>query len=231
MEKRTRHFEEQLDALSGKILQLGGLVEEAIGRSVIALVERDSSLARRVIGDDNAVDRLELEIDRLCVEMLALHQPMARDLRFITTAMKITPDLERIADLAVNISERAIELNEEPQLKPFIDIPLMARRAQEMVHGALDAFVQHDPAAARMVIALDDELDRRMEQVFRELLSFMIEDPHLITRALRLTFVAKNFERIGDQATNVCEQVVYMCEGQVIKHLGIEADGKTEPPS
>jgi phosphate transport system protein len=231
MEKRTRHFEEQLDALSGKILQLGGLVEEAIGRSVIALVERDSSLARRVIGEDNAVDRLELEIDRLCVEMLALHQPMARDLRFITTAMKITPDLERIADLAVNISERAIELNEEPQLKPFIDIPLMARRAQEMVHGALDAFVQHDPAAARMVIALDDELDRRMEQVFRELLSFMIEDPHLITRALRLTFVAKNFERIGDQATNVCEQVVYMCEGQVIKHLGIEADGKTEPPS
>jgi phosphate transport system protein len=231
MEKRTRHFEEQLDALSGMIVQLGGLVEEAIGRSVIALVERDSSLARRVIGDDNAVDRLELEIDRLCVEMLALHQPMARDLRFITTAMKITPDLERIADLAVNISERAIELNEEPQLKPFIDIPLMARRAQEMVHGALDAFVQHDPAAARMVIALDDELDRRMEQVFRELLSFMIEDPHLITRALRLTFVAKNFERIGDQATNVCEQVVYMCEGQVIKHLGIEADGKTEPPS
>jgi phosphate transport system protein len=132
--------------------------------------------------------------------------------------MKITTDLERIADLAVNISERTLELNEEPQLKPLIDIPLMARSAQEMVRGALDAFVQRDADSARAVIRRDDDLDDRMEQVFRELLSFMMEDPHTITRALRLIFVAKAFERVGDQATNICEQVVYMTEGQVIKH-------------
>jgi phosphate transport system protein len=185
---------------------------------VAALVGRDSDLARRVVEHDADVDRLELTIDRLCMEMLALHQPMARDLRFVTTAMKITTDLERIADLAVNVSERAIELNEEPPLKPFVDLPLMARRAQQMVHGALDAFVQRDVAAARAVIAMDDDLDRRMEQIFRELVSYMVEDRHTITRALRLNFVAKYFERIGDQATNVCEQVVYMAEGQVIKH-------------
>lgn len=215
---RQRHFEEQLDILSEKILVLGGLVEEAIGKSVSALVDRDSDLAHQVIADDANVDRLELEIDQLCMEMLALQQPFARDLRFVTTAMKITTDLERIGDLAGNISERAIELNEEPQLKPFIDIPLMARRAQEMVRGALDAFVRRDAKAAREVIRMDDDLDDRMEQIFRELLSFMLENPKAITRALRLTFVAKYFERIGDQATNVCEQVVYLAEGRVIKH-------------
>ena len=218
MERRARHFEEQLDLLTEKILLLGGLVEQAIGRSVDALVGRDSGVARQVIADDAEVDRVELEIDRICMETLAREQPFARDLRFITTAMKITTDLERIADLAVNVSERAIELNEEPQLKPFVDIPLMARRAREMVHGALDAFVQRDAITARAVIAMDDDLDARMEQVFRELLSYMVEEPKSITRALRLTFVAKYFERIGDQATNVCEQVVYMCEGRVIKH-------------
>jgi phosphate transport system protein len=218
MDRIPRHFEEQLDILSEKILVLGGLVEEAIGKSVSALVDRNSDLARQVIADDVNMDRLELEIDALCMEMLALQQPFARDLRFVTTAMKITTDLERIGDLAGNISERAIELNEEPQLKPFIDIPLMARRAQEMVRGALDAFVQRDPQRAREVIRMDDDLDERMEQIFRELLSFMLESPNTITRALRLTFVAKYFERIGDQATNVCEQVVYMTEGRVIKH-------------
>jgi len=229
MERRVRHFEEQLDLLTEKILFLGGLVEQAIGRSVDALVGRDSDVARQVIANDAEVDRVELEIDRICMETLALQQPFARDLRFITTAMKITTDLERVADLAVNVSERAIELNEEPQLKPFVDLPLMARRAQEMVHGALDAFVQRDALAARAVIAMDDDLDARMEQIFRELLSFMVEEPKSITRALRLTFVAKYFERIGDQATNVCEQVVYMCEGQVIKHPWLASDHRDEP--
>ncbi len=213
-----RHFEERLDELSELVLRMAGLVEEAISRSVRALVERDSALARRVIADDAAVDRLELEIDRLCMEALALQQPFARDLRFIATSMKIIADLERIADHAVNVSERAIELNEEPQLKPFVDIPLMARRSQEMVHGAIEAFVERDPDAARRVILMDDDLDRRMEQIFRELVSYMMADPNAITRALRLTIVAKYFERIGDQATNICEQVVYMAEGQVIKH-------------
>lgn len=229
MEKLQRHFEEQLDLLAEKILVMGGLVEEAIGRSVQALVDRDSELARRVIADDDRVDRLELEIDDLCTHVLGLQQPFARDLRFVTTAMKITTDLERIADLACNIAERALELNDEPQLKPYIDIPVMARRAQEMVRGALDAFVQRDVETARRVIAMDDELDGRMEQVFRELLSFMIEDQRTITRALRLVFVAKAFERIGDQATNVCEQVVYMCEGRVIKHGYLRPEGESKP--
>lgn len=223
-----RHFEEKLDLLSEKLLRLGGLVEEAIGRSIRALVDRDSDLARVVVEDDAEVDRLELEIDRLCMEMLALQQPFARDLRLITTAMKITTDLERIADLAVNVSERALELNEEPQLKPFIDLPLMATRAQGMVHGALEAFVRKDPQAARVVIAMDDDLDRRMEQIFRELVSFMLENPQTVTRALRLTFVAKYFERMGDQATNICEQVVYMTEGVVIKHPWVAGEQDDE---
>jgi phosphate transport system protein len=226
MDKTFKQFQEQLDLLSEKILRLGGLVEEAIGKSVRSLVERDSTLAHEVIAHDVEVDKLELEIDSLCVEALALHQPMARDLRFLTTAMKITPDLERIADHAVNISERATELNNEPPLNPLIDIPLMARRAQEMVRGALDAFVRHDADAARAIIEMDDELDQRMEQVFRVLLSHMIENPETISRALRLTFVAKYFERIGDQATNICEQVVYMAEARVIKHAGIGQEAK-----
>jgi phosphate transport system protein len=213
-----RHFEDQLDVLAEKVLALGGQVEEAIGLTVAALVQRDSDLARRIIEDDAKADRLELEIDHLCMELLALQQPFARDLRFVTTAMKVTTDLERVGDLCVNIAERALELNDEPRLKPFIDIPLMAKRAQAMVRGALDAFVHRDPAAARAVIPMDDELDRRNEQVFRELLSYMIEDPHTITRALRLIFISKALERMGDQATNICEQVVFMTEGRVIKH-------------
>lgn len=220
MERIYRHFEERLEALSEKLIRLGATVEKAIGKSVQALVDRDSALAREVIAGDSLVDLLELEIDELCVELLALQQPMARDLRFVTTAMKITPDLERIGDEAVNISERALELNQEPPLKPLIDIPLMAKRAQEMVSGALDALMRRDAEAARAVIEMDDDLDLRMEQIFRELMSYMLEDPQTITRALRLTFVAKYFERIGDQATNICEQIVYMTEARVIKHAG-----------
>jgi phosphate transport system protein len=218
VEKHHRHFEEMLDALAKKLLRMGGLVEEAIARSVKALVDRDSALAMQVIQEDLEVDRIELEIDHLCMETLALQQPMARDLRFITTAMKIVTDLERIGDLAGNVAERVLELNREPQLKPYIDIPLMGRRAQEMVHGALDAFVRRDSELARAVIGMDDDLDRRMEQIFRELVSFMVEDRKTITRALRLSIVSKCFERIGDQATNICEQVVYMTEARVIKH-------------
>jgi len=225
MDSSRSHFEQQLQSLSEKILRLGGLVEEAIGRSVRALVDRDSDLGRKVLAGDKDIDALELEIDDLCMELLARNQPMARDLRFITTAMKITPDLERIADHAVNISERAIELNEEPPLRVLVDMPLMALRAQEMLRGALDAFVRRSADAAMSVIRMDDDLDRRMEQVFRLLLSHMIEDPKTITRALRLTFVAKYFERIGDQATNICEQVIYMADARVIKHTFVRDPG------
>lgn len=225
MEHSSKQFKDQLQEISEKILRLGGLTEEAIGKSVRALVDRDSELAREVLSGDGEIDRLELEIDDLCVEVMARNQPMARDLRFLATAMKITPDLERIADHAVNISERALELNEEPPLKALVDLPLMAMRAQQMVRGALDAFVRRDAQAAWSVIKMDDDLDRRMEQVFRVLLSHMIEDPRTITRALRMTFVAKYFERIGDQATNICEQIVYMSEARVIKHRSFRDDG------
>jgi len=225
MQRTHKSFGEQLGELKELLLKLGGLTEQAIGRSIRSLVDRDSDLANAAIRDDAAIDDLELQIDELCMELLALQQPLARDLRFITTAMKITPDLERIADHAVNIGERALELNEEPPLAAAVDLPLMAQRAQEMVRGALDAFVRRDSKAAWAVIKMDDDLDRQLEQVFRVLVSHMIEDPRTITRALRLTFVAKHFERIGDQATNICEQIVYMIEGRVIKHTMEDLSG------
>jgi phosphate transport system protein len=221
METGQTHFHEQLELLQEKLLRLGGLVEEAISKSIRALTERDSAIAREVIDGDGTIDALELEIDGHCVELLARHQPMARDLRFITTAMKITPDLERAADHAVNVSERAIELNEEPPLPALVDLPEMARKAQRMIRGALDAFVDGDAEAARLVIRMDDDIDRRMDQAFRILMSHMLEDPKLIRRALRLTFVAKYLERIADQATNICEMVIYMVEARVIKHAGL----------
>lgn len=228
MEQGTTHFHEQLEQLAERILRLGGLAEEAIGKSVRALVDRDPQLARLVIAGDETIDQAELEIDSMCIELLARNQPLASDLRFITTAMKITPDLERIADHAVNISERVLELIEEPPLRALVDLPRMAQRAQAMVRGALDAFVRRDADAAWRVIRMDDDLDRRMEQVFQVLLSHMIEDPRTISRALRTTFVAKYFERIGDQATNICEQIVYMAEARVIKHR-IVSDAPGEP--
>jgi phosphate transport system protein len=218
MDETHHNFEEKLELISEKLLRMGGMVEEIIGHSIDALINRDSELAAKVIEDDRQIDALELEIDDLCLEVLARNQPMARDLRFITTAMKITPDLERIADHAVNVCERARELNEEPPFKTMIDMPLMAKTAQEMVRGALDAFVRGDADAAWRVIKMDDELDQRMDQTFRVLLSHMMENPKIVSRALRLTFVAKYFERIGDQATNICELVVFMADARVIKH-------------
>ncbi|HET6372594.1 MAG TPA: phosphate signaling complex protein PhoU, partial [Candidatus Polarisedimenticolia bacterium] len=181
-----RHFERDLETLTEEILRLGGLAQEAISSSLIALTQRDSDLARLVIVGDEAIDQQELLIDQICMDLLALHQPMASDLRFIMTALKITPDLERMGDLAVNISERAIELNDEPLLKPLIDIPRMATIAGEMLRGSLEAFVRRDADAARAIIRRDDEMDRLMEQVFRELLSYMLEDARTITRAIRL---------------------------------------------
>ncbi|MDB4324878.1 phosphate signaling complex protein PhoU, partial [bacterium] len=166
-------------------------------------------------------------VDELCLDLLALRQAEPVDLRFITTAMKITHDLERIGDHAVNIAERALELNEEPPLPPFVDLPFMAWRAQEMVRAALDAFVARDGQMARDVIELDQELDRRMEQIFRAMLKVMHDDAATISRALRTTFVAKYFERIGDQATNICEQTVFVSEARVIKHSSRSSSEET----
>ncbi len=213
-----RHFDQELKDLKAKLLQMGGLVEDQIQGALRALVERDSVLAREVIENDHRVNTLDVEVDEDCLNLLALQQPTARDLRFITTAMKISTELERMSDLAENICERAIELNEEPQLKPYIDIPRMANAALEMVRDALDAFVASDSGLAREVCAADDFIDDLTGQLFRELLSFMLENPQTITRAIRITFIAKYLERIADHATNVAELVVYMVEGKIIRH-------------
>lgn len=213
-----RHFDEELTHLKEQILRMGGLVEQQIQGAVQALVERNGDLARRVIQSDHKVNTMDVDIDENCIRLLALHQPAASDLRFITTAMKISTELERMSDLAENICERAIELNEEPQLKPYIDIPRMANWGLSMVKESLDAFVTRDAATARKVCADDDFVDDLTEQLFRELLSFMIENPATISRAIRLTFIAKYIERISDHATNVAELVVYLVEGKIIRH-------------
>ena len=213
-----RHFDDELQSLKEQILRMGGLAEEQVQGALRALVERDSDLARRIIENDRQVNTMDVAIDEDCLRLLALQQPTARDLRFITTAMKISTELERISDLAENICERAIELNEEPQLKPYIDIPLMANWALKMVKDALDAFVNHDAELARKVCLDDDFVDDLTHQLFRELLSFMVENPQTTTRAIRITFIAKYLERIADHATNVAELVVYLVEGKIIRH-------------
>ena len=213
-----RHFDRDIEQLKELLLRMSAMVEDAISDSIRALIERDSAVAERVISADDAIDAIELEIDQHTVELIAKMQPTAVDLRFVATAMKITPELERIADLAVDVCERAVELNREPLLKPLIDIPRLARIAQDMVRQALDAFVRRDAALARQVIARDDEVDMLTEQSFRELLTYMLEDSRNISRAIRLTFVGKYFERMADGATNICEMVVYLVEGKVIKH-------------
>lgn len=213
-----RHFEEEFDRIKGKILMMGSLVEDQIRNALIALVERDEALARQVIENDHNVNTFDVEIDEMALDALVRYQPVAKDLRFVTTAMKISTELERMSDLAENICERAIELNEEPQLKPYIDIPHMAERARIMVKESLDAFVKMDSALARKVIQDDDFVDNLTEQLFRELLSFMIENPKTINRAIRLSFISKYIERLADHATNVAELVVYMAEGKIIRH-------------
>ena len=213
-----RHFEEEFDKLKSKILMMGSLVEDQIRNALTALVERDEALARQVIENDHKVNTFDVEIDEMALDALVRYQPVAKDLRFVTTAMKISTELERMSDLAENICERAIELNEEPQLKPYIDIPHMAERARIMVKESLDAFVKMDSALARKVIHDDDFVDNLTEQLFRELLSFMMENPKTISRAIRLSFIAKYIERLGDHATNVAELVVYLVEGKIIRH-------------
>jgi len=192
-----RHFDEELKALKEQILRMGALVETQVANAIKALVERNTDLARTVIATDHQVNAYDVEIDEECIRLLALRQPTASDLRFITTAMKISTELERMSDLAENIAERALELNEESQLKPYIDIPRMAEHAQRMVKEALDAFVNRNVELAWKVIRDDDFIDGLTHQIFRELVSFMLEDQHTITRAIRITFVSKYLERIA----------------------------------
>lgn len=215
-----RKFDEELKNLKDKILKLGALVEEQVQNAVNALVKRDSNLGKDVIEKDTQVNRIEVEIDEECIRLIALRQPVGVDLRFITTAMKLVTDLERIGDLAVDICERAMELNLEPQLKPFIDIPRMADISMQMLKGALDAFVNRDSKLAQEVCARDDEVDNLNVQIFRELLTFMVEDSHTISRAVRISYISKYLERVADHATNIAEMVVYLVEGKIIRHMG-----------
>jgi phosphate transport system protein len=214
-----RHLDVELNDLKNKLLLMGGSVESQLQDVLQALTERDSNLAIRVVENYLRINRLDLEIDEACLRLLALYHPRAGDLRYITTAMKISTELERMSDMTENIAERAIELNEEPQLKPYIDIPRMAEWASQMVKECLDAFVNCDVELARKVCRDDPFVDDLMEQLFRELVSFMLEDPSTITRATRLTFIGKYYERIADHATNIAELVVYMVEGKIIRHV------------
>jgi phosphate transport system protein len=224
-EHTDKKYEDDLKKLREDILYMGGLVEDQILKSIKALVDRDSTLAEILIERDHEVNRLDVEIDDLCIKLLALHQPAGRDLRFITTGLKITTDLERIGDMAVNISERALELNQEPQLKPYIDIPRMARIAQRMIRESLDAFVREDTELALKVCKDDEEVDQLNSQIFREVVTFMIDDPHTINRAIKISSVSKYLERIADHATNIAEMVIFMVKGKSIRHL------KELPPS
>ena len=216
-----REYEAELTKLREQILLLGAKVEAAIADAIRSIVERNDALAQAVIDGDADVDRLEVETDQLCLTILARRQPVASDLRFLTIALKLVTDLERIGDLSVNIAERALELNKEPLLKPYVDLPVMAQAAQGMVREALDAFVSRDAARAEAVIGRDATVDAYYEQIFRELLTYMMEDARNIYRATRVQSVAKYLERIGEHACNLAEMVVFMVRGEDIRHGGV----------
>jgi phosphate transport system protein len=218
-----RHFEQELKALKEQVLLMGGRAEGVVRKSIESLRRSDPALARQVLQDDHAIDRLEIDIEERCLRLLALQQPLAGDLRFITAALKISNDLERVGDHAVNIAGGTLRLAGQPLLKPLVDIPRMADLALGMLHESLDAFVQRDAESARRLVRRDDEVDDLNRQVFRELLSYMLEDPATITRAMELILVARNLERVADLATNVAEEVVFIAEARIIKHHADES--------
>ena len=215
-----REYEGQLRRLRESLLLMAGRVEEMIGFSMQALVERDVDLARATIASDRKVNRAELETDELCLLILAKRQPMASDLRFITLALKMVTDLERIGDLAVNICERAVDLSAVPQLKPWEDLPQLGRIAQSMVRGAIDAFVVGDAEKAMSVIGRDNEVDELYTRVFRDVLAIMIKDAGTVERGIHVQSVAKWLERIADHSTNLAEQVIFMVNGKDVRHSG-----------
>ena len=213
-----RHRDHDLDKIRQSLLRMGGVVERMLHEAMRALTDRDEPRAQAVIRTDDEIDRLQVEIDGLCNRMLALQQPTAVDLRFLVATMKIATDLERMGDSAVNVAQAVEVLNQEPPLKPYIDLPRLADLTQSMVRDALDSFVRKDARAAVDVCRRDDEVDGLYKQLFRELVTYMIEDPRNITRALHLLLIARNYERIADHATNVAEDVVFYVEGRDIRH-------------
>lgn len=216
----SRHFEEQLDLVKQKILRMAAMVEEAVERSVRAVLQRDARLARQVIDGDPYVDELEIEIDNASLELLALRQPMARDLRFIATALKIVKDLERVGDLAVDMAERTETLDRDLDPEVLPTYREMAESARKMLRDSLDAFVHRDPVLARKVLEADDVVDRLHEQLTTDLVARMVQDPGSIARASNLMFVAKYLERVGDHSSNIAEMVIFMVEGLDVRHQG-----------
>lgn len=213
-----RQFDEELKILREKLMKMASLAEESIVLAVKGLKDRNENLTQKVFEGEEELNILDIEIDQHCMKLLALKQPMAVDLRFITSAMKIEVELERIGDLSVNIAERTLELIKLPPLKPLIDIPRMATLAQKMVKDSIDAFINHDDALARNVCERDDEVDDLNDQIFRELLTYMMEDPKTIKKAVDLILIGRHLERIADHATNISEDVIYFVKGKTIKH-------------
>ena len=214
----NRIIDQRLDLLRDKLLLLGGTTEAALQNAMQALTERDSELAQKVLDDDKIINRMELEIDRLSIEILALQQPAAHDLRFVISVAKITPILERIGDHAANVARAALVLNNEPQLKKYVDLPLMAQNAAEMLRSALDAFTTEDSKASRKIIKKDKAINKSYKRIFNELIAMMIDDPSVTNSAAQLLFVAKHLERVGDYVKDICELNVYLTEAAFIKH-------------
>ena len=214
-----RHFDEELKDLNQSVLKMGIFAEEAIRKSIEALKSRDSELARSVIENDTNIDKLELVIDEKCIDLIARHQPIAKDLRFITTGMKINAELERIADIAVDIAQRVLEIVDKPLLKPLIDIPKLTAVAQNMVKMAVDSFVKGDIELARKVILSDNQADKLRNLISKELIEdYMAKDPSTAPRAVQLLLIARFLERICDHTTNIAEDVIYMVQAEVVKH-------------
>jgi phosphate transport system protein len=220
----VRHFTIELEELNQKLLQMGGLVESAIHRSVLSLIDQNKELAEEVIRDEPRINRMEMEIDGLATRLLALRQPVARDLRLLTAALKINTDLERIGDLAVHVAERSLSLMHHPLVRPMTDIPKMASLVQSMLLKCLDAFVHGDAELAHTVLLSDDEVDDLRDAVYAELLETMRRDPSVVTAAIDLIFVARNLERIGDHATNIAEGVVFLVKGIDVRHHAEQAE-------
>jgi phosphate transport system protein len=218
VERVIPHFLEELESLQGKLLEMGGLAEERVRAAVEGLVSRDRALNEEVLRGDEPINRLHIEIDERCFRLLALHQPMATDLRQIVAAVKINTDLERVGDLAVNIAEAAGRYALHAPVKKLIDIPRMGYIAQAMLRDALDAFVRRDVLLARQVLNADDELDGLKTQVFRELLTYMLQDPTTVEPSLALILVSRHLERIGDHATNIAEDVIFMVSALDVRH-------------
>ena len=225
MERVVRHFQEELGVLQERLLAMGGFAEERVRESVLALVSRDAALVDRVLSGDEPINDLHIEIDDRCFKLLALHQPMAADLRAIVAAVKINTDLERVGDLAVNIAEAGKRYLLHAPVKPLIDIPRMGEIAQRMLRDALDAFVRRDMALAESVLAADDALDALKSQIFRELLTYMMQNAEKIEPALDLILVSRHLERIGDHATNIAEDVIFLVSARDVRHLGSAASG------